>query len=186
MTAYENKIISNGDETIPFRVLKTNNLEDSVFLRQKSTDIPNTEKIAENKDLQLLIKRLKLTMITENGVGIAAPQVGIGRNLFIFIRLDKPDYPTEAAINPKIVAHSDEIIRFEGDGCLSVPDQSGTTKRYAWIDVEYYNENGELIKERLSGESRNTDFTGVIFQHEFDHLQGILFYDRLCDQTPVY
>ena len=74
-----------------------------------------------------------------------------------------------------------ETICFEGDGCLSVPDLSGSTKRYAWIDVEYYNEKGELIKERLSGQSRGSDFTGVIFQHEFDHLQGILFIDRLFD-----
>lgn len=181
MTSYEKELITNGDATTPFRVLKTDNLEDSVFLRQKSVDIEDVDKIAENENLQLLIERLKLTMAVENGVGIAAPQVGIGRNLFIFLRLDKPEFPMEAAINPQIVAHSDEIICFEGDGCLSIPNQSGTTKRYAWIEVEYYNENGELKKERLTGQSRNSDFTGVVFQHEFDHLQGILFYDRLCD-----
>lgn len=53
--------------------------------------------------------------------------------------------------------------------------------RYPWIDVEYYNEKGELKQERLSGYSRETDFTGIIFQHEFDHLQGVLFIDKLCE-----
>ena len=181
MTPHETNIINNGNEQTPFRVLKTDNLEDSVFLRQKSVEITDIKNIADNKSLQLFIERLKLTMQAENGVGIAAPQVGIGRNLFIFLRLDKPEYPMEAAINPKITNHSEETICFQGDGCLSVPDRSGTTKRYAWIEVEYYNEKGELIKEKLSGGTRETDFTGVIFQHEYDHLLGILFYDRICD-----
>lgn len=182
MTENEIKIIENGDYTTPFRVLKIDNTEDLAFLRQKSTDIPNVSNIAKNLQLQILIQRLKLTMLKESGVGIAAPQIGISRNLFIFIRLDKPDYPMEVAINPRITKHSEETICFEGDGCLSVPDQSGTTNRYAWIEVEYYNEKGELVKDRLSGESRDGDFTGVIFQHEYDHLQGILFYDRLSEQ----
>lgn len=182
MTPDEIKIIENGDHTSPFRVLKTDNTEDSLFLRQKSAEISSVQNIAKNRLLQMLIHRLKLTMTEENGVGIAAPQVGVGRNMFIFLRLDKADYPMEVAINPKIVDHSQETICFEGDGCLSVPDQSGTTLRYAWIEVEYYNEKGELIKERLHGGERGSDFTGVIFQHEYDHLQGILFYDRLCDQ----
>ncbi len=182
MTINELRIIENGDPETPFRVLKTDNTEDSIFLRKKSVAIPNPHNIATNQQLQLLIHRLKLTMVEENGVGIAAPQVGIGRNLFIFMRLDKPDYPMVAAINPKIVNHSDETICFEGDGCLSVPNQSGTTRRYAWIEVEYYNEKGILVKERLEGGSRKSDFTGVVFQHEYDHLQGILFYDRLCEQ----
>lgn len=182
MTDKEKTLTNSSGVDIPFRVLLTTNKEDSVFLRAKSSDINNPSDILNDKDWQHFIQRLKLTMAVESGVGIAAPQVGIGRNLFLFMRIDKPEKDVVAAINPRIVNHSEEIINFESDGCLSVPELSGTTKRYAWIDVEYYNENGELIKERLSGQSRGGDFTGVIFQHEFDHLQGTLFIDRLCEE----
>ncbi|MBK5720468.1 peptide deformylase [Dysgonomonas sp. Marseille-P4677] len=181
MTEKEKTLTNNSGIETPFRVLQTTNKEDSIFLRRKSSDINNPSKISKDKDWQHFIQRLKLTLAIESGVGIAAPQVGIGRNLFLFMRIDKPDKSVVVAINPRIVNHSDEIICFEGDGCLSIPDLSGITKRYAWIDVEYYNENGELIKERLSGQSRGGDFTGIIFQHEFDHLQGTLFIDRLCE-----
>lgn len=175
MTKKEKELIYSADTDTPMRVLLTTDTQDSLFLRQKSKDI----RIAKAKDLKYLIERMKITLEVENGVGIAAPQVGIGRNIFLFVRIDKPDYPVEVAINPVITAHSEEMICFEGDGCLSVPDMSGDSYRYAWIDVEYYNENLEKVQERLSGSSRGGDFTGVIFQHEFDHLQGVLFIDRL-------
>lgn len=180
MTTKEKTLTNSHGIGTPFRVLQTDNIDDSLFLRKKSIDI-NIKNIASDKDWQHFIQRLKLTLAVESGVGIAAPQVGVGKNLFLFTRIDRPDKAIQVAINPRIVNHSDETICFEGDGCLSVPDLSGSTKRYAWIDVEYYNEKGELIKERLSGQSRGSDFTGVIFQHEFDHLQGILFIDRLFD-----
>ncbi len=181
MTDTERKIIVDSDANTPFRVLLTTNKEDSLLLRQKSIDFANPQDIVRDKDFQHFIQRLKLTLAEELGVGLAAPQVGVSRNLFLFMRMDKPERNVEAAINPRIVNHSEEIINFEGDGCLSIPDMSGTTKRYAWVDVEYYNERGELIKERLSGGARGGDFTGIIFQHEFDHLQGILFIDRLSE-----
>lgn len=180
MTVKEQEIVNASDVNTPFRVLQTDNIDDSLFLRKKSINI-NIKNIAKDAQWQLFIQRLKLTMATEFGVGIAAPQVGVGRNLFLFTRIDKPGLPVVVAINPKIVNHSQETICFEGDGCLSIPNTSGTSRRYAWVEVEYYNENGEFIKERLSGSSRKGDFTGIVFQHEFDHLQGVLFIDKLCD-----
>ncbi|WP_165020958.1 peptide deformylase [Dysgonomonas sp. ZJ279] len=182
MTKVEKDLINSADSNTPFKVLQTDNTEDSLFLRKKSIDIDNVKDIASDKDLQLFIDRLKLTMKLEEGVGIAAPQVGLGRNIFLFLRIDKPDYPVQVAINPRITNQSTETICFERDGCLSVPNISGTTKRHAWVEVEYYDEKGILTKERLMGTSREGDFTGVIFQHEYDHLQGILFIDRLCQQ----
>lgn len=180
MTAVELELVNNGLSDTSFRVLNTDNKIDSVFLRRKCIDFSEND-IKENVNLDLFIARLKRTLAEEMGVGIAAPQVGVGRNLFLFMRMDRPDRRIDVAINPKIVATSEQIIHFENDGCLSIPNRSGTTKRYAWVDVEYYNDKGEIVKERLSGVSREGDFTGVIFQHEFDHLQGILFVDRLCD-----
>lgn len=184
MTEQELILINSGTAETPFRVLLTTSETDSMFLRQKSIDVEDVGDIATDRDLQHFIKRLKRTMGIANGVGIAAPQVGIGRNIFAFMRIDKPEMPVEVAINPKIVAHSSNQYCFEGDGCLSVPEESGNTLRYEWIDVEYYNEQGELVKERLNGGTRETDFTGVIFQHENDHLNGVLFVDRIVDESP--
>lgn len=180
MEKYELDIINNADNNTPLRILKVDNLEDSAFLRQKSLDFDIND-IKGNKDLRKLIDRLKITMKEASGVGIAAPQVGVGRNLFLFIRIDKENNPVQVAINPKIINHSDSIVCFQGDGCLSIPNQRGNSFRYEWIEVEYYDEDGNLIQEKLSGYSRSTDFTNIIFQHEFDHLNGILFIDKLCD-----
>lgn len=176
----EKDIINNGTSETPFRVLKVSDLQDSIFLRKKCSDI---ETISKSKDLQLLIDRLKITMETESGVGIAAPQVGIAKNIFLFTRINKTDYPVIVAINPKIVNYPKETICFERDGCLSIPGISGNSIRYPWVDVEYTDENGNQIRERLAGYSREEEFTGIVFQHEFDHLQGILFIDKLCSEN---
>ena len=176
MTVEEITLIEQADTLTPMRVLKVDIEEDSLLLRSKSKDVNlNKDRII----LQKLISRLKATMTAESGVGIAAPQVGILRNIFLFVRIDHPDYPVEVAINPRIIAYSDENMVFEGDGCLSVPDRKGNSIRYKWIDVEYLNETGYTIRERLFANSRLEDFTGVIFQHEFDHINGILYIDKL-------
>lgn len=178
MTKEEKRIIGNNDtKNTPFEVLKITDKNDSLILRKKSANI-NLKK--DSGALTALITRLKVTMDTESGVGIAAPQVGISRNVFIITRLDKPGQPVQAIINPRIVKIPDQTICFERDGCLSIPGISGNSIRYPWVEVEYYNENGQKIREKLSGYSRKTDFTGIIFQHEFDHLNGILFIDKLC------
>ncbi|NDV46505.1 peptide deformylase [Paludibacter sp. 221] len=177
MTKKEKDLIYSGDADTPLRVLLTTDEKDSLFLRQKSLDI---KKVKDNEALQLLVQRMRVTLELENGVGLAAPQVGIGRNLFLFVRIDKPEYPVEVVVNPKITAHSEDMFCFDDDGCLSVPDASGTSLRYKWIEVEYLNEQGETIKEHLQGGSRFENFIGVIFQHEYDHLQGTLFTDKLC------
>ena len=179
LTKDEKELINGADIDIPFRVLLTTDQQDYLFLRKKSSDL-NFEK--DKEEIQRLIERLKATLEAEQGVGIAAPQIGIARNLFLFVRTDKPDWPVEVAINPRIISHSEETICFERDGCLSIPDQSGSSIRYPWIEVEYTNEQGESVRERLEGYSRlDNNFVAVIFQHEYDHLQGVLFTDKLCD-----
>ncbi|HLO54781.1 MAG TPA: peptide deformylase [Saprospiraceae bacterium] len=181
MTAYERVLIQSEAENIPFRVLQVTESKDNKVLR---TACKNIDFVKDKRLLDLLISRLKATMAAESGVGIAAPQVGISRNVFLFMRIDKADRPIEVAINPKIISKPDETICFEGDGCLSIPDTRGNSIRYPWIEVEYINESGQLVREKLTGYSRVDDFTSIIFQHEFDHLQGVLFTDKLCESTP--
>ena len=180
-TERELEIIRNGDIETSFRVLLTTDAIDSFTLRMQSSDI-NTDSITTDENLQLLIQRLAITMNEAGGVGIAAPQVGILKNIFLFIRIDKPDYPIQVAINPIIVNHPTETVCFEGDGCLSIPNISANSIRFPWIEVEYWDEKGNFHKEKLIGYSREDDFTSIIFQHEFDHLNGILFTDKIC--TP--
>lgn len=178
MTKAEKDLILSGTEQSPMRVLVTDIPEDSLILRKQSTDFNYAQ---DKKWINLLIKRLEITMDKESGVGIAAPQVGISRNMFLFTRIDKPEQPVEVAINPHIISYSPETVCFERDGCLSIPGKSGNTLRHQWVEVEYINRQGKKVREKLSGWSRTTDFTGVIFQHEFDHLRGILYIDRLIE-----
>ncbi len=181
MTAYEKVLIESADENTPFRVLQVTAPNDNKILRTACKDI---NIVKDKRLLDRLISRLKATMAAESGVGIAAPQVGISRNVFLFMRIDKADKPVEVAINPRIISHANETICFERDGCLSIPDIRGNSIRYPWVEVEFLNESGQLVREKLTGFSRTTDFTAIIFQHEFDHLQGVLFTDKLCELKP--
>jgi peptide deformylase len=176
-TEADKSLIVSGTAETPFRVLQVTNGQDSTLLRNRCRDLKN---YAADPTFHLLISRLKKTLEVEQGVGIAAPQVGISKNLFLFMRLDLPDNPVHVAVNPSIVNHPDTTVCFERDGCLSIPDRSGNSVRYPWIDVEYWNEKGEKINERLTGYSRQNTFTAIIFQHEYDHTKGILFTDKLC------
>lgn len=178
MKTNEIELIQRADVTTPFRVLQITNKEDSLILRRPCTDV---DPVKDSAIIKLLIERMKVTMNAESGVGIAAPQIGLSRNIFLFVRVDKPNQPVEVAINPKIINTPNETICFERDGCLSIPGVSGNSIRFPWIDVEYINEAGEQVKERLEGYSRTDNFVSVIFQHEFDHLQGVIFTDKLCD-----
>jgi peptide deformylase len=174
----DKSLIVSGVAETPFRVLLITNRQDSAILRKPCSDVRN---FVADTVFQRFIARLKQTLEVENGVGIAAPQVGISKNIFLFMRLDSPDNQIQTVINPKIINMPDTTICFERDGCLSIPDRSGNSIRFPWVEVEYFNEKGEKIRERLEGYSRQNTFTGVIFQHEYDHTKGILFIDKLCE-----
>jgi peptide deformylase len=178
LTNDEKALINSGQANEAYRVLLTTSEKDSLLLRKKSKTM-NFEKDAP--DLQLLVERMKVTLEIEEGVGIAAPQIGILRNLFLIKRIDKPEMPVEVVINPKIIAHANETVCFEFDGCLSIPEISANSIRYPWIEVEYFNVDGEKIREKLTGHSRKDNFAAIIFQHEYDHLQGVLFIDKICE-----
>ena len=127
---------------------------------------------------QQLIDALIATAAVSNGVGIAAPQVSESYRLFIVASrpsLRYPHAPTmepTAMINPRIIAHSDDVIK-DWEGCLSVPGIRGLVPRYRSIEVEYTGRDGQLYRQEL------TDFVARIFQHEYDHLDGIVFLDRV-------
>jgi peptide deformylase len=132
-----------------------------------------------------LANNLIATAETANGVGIAAPQVAKSYRLFIMasrpsIRYPHaPKMPPTAVINPVILTHSDETVK-DWEGCLSVPGLRGLVPRSQSIAVEYTDLNGKQQKQILTG------FIARIFQHELDHLNGILFIDRLETIKDLY
>ncbi|APY10320.1 peptide deformylase [Seonamhaeicola sp. S2-3] len=165
-------LITSADSLTPMRVYKITNKKDSVLLRTKSTYIkPNSK----DKVQQMLIKRLYAT-VTDSmslGVGIAAPQVGILKNIIWVQRFDKENFPFEVYLNPKITKYSEEKLTVK-EGCLSIPDRTETLNcRSKTINIEYDTANAEHKTETIEG------FTSVIFQHEIDHLNGILYLDHL-------
>ncbi|WP_303318533.1 peptide deformylase [Flavivirga abyssicola] len=168
----EIKRINSADSLTPMRVFKINNKKDSLLLRTKSSYIkpdPN------NKALQLFIKRLHTTVIDSMsmGVGIAAPQVGILKNIIWVQRFDKENFPFEVYLNPKIIKYSEDKQTVK-EGCLSIPNRTETlNSRAQSITIEY-----DTMKEEHKTETIKS-FTSVIFQHEIDHLSGILYLDHL-------
>ena len=119
------------------------------------------------------IENMHLTMIKNDppGVGLAAPQVGISSRFFIMN--PKPEEGLDkltVVINPEIISHSEEKEKKQ-EACLSVPKIAGLVSRYKSIRVKFYNQHGQRFEKKLEG------FKARIFQHEFDHLNGILYTD---------
>jgi peptide deformylase len=129
-------------------------------------------------EVQQSIDDLMETAERSNGVGIAAPQISQSWRLFILASRPSPRYPQAptmepiAIINPRILACSTEEV-WGWEGCLSVPGLRGTVARATWVEVEYFDRTGHRQQARF------TDFVARIFQHEYDHLEGILFVDRV-------
>lgn len=170
-------LINSAGPSSPMRVWKINSLSDSILLRTSA------EKVAVRQDdpnLRLFIDRLYATVrdSLSLGVGIAAPQVGILKRIIWVQRFDKADLPFEVYLNPEIVEYSKE--QREGiEGCLSIPDRREKCLRSRWIVIEYDTIDGEHKRERVE------DFTAVIFQHEIDHLNGILYLDHLAEHSAT-
>ncbi|MHA3051903.1 peptide deformylase [Acinetobacter sp. ANC 4640] len=128
--------------------------------------------------LKQLALAMQATMLARNGVGIAAPQVYISKRVIIVASRpnprypDAPDMPAITMINPEIIEYSTETCLGE-EGCLSVPEQRGQVERAYAVKVCYFTVQGEQVEQSYEG------FPARIVQHEIDHLNGILFVERL-------
>lgn len=152
-----------------------NDRDDSLLLRSKSAFV--SEEMFASPDFAVLVKRMLATVRNpENeGVGIAAPQVGILRRIIAVQRFDKEGEPFEIYINPEITFYSGNKLSGP-EGCLSVPGLRGLVERSTDITVRY--RDGASFEERCENVS---GFTAVIFQHEIDHLSGRLYIDIASD-----
>ena len=149
------------------------------ILKITSKDINNSY-----PNLKQLIDDMYETMYNANGVGLAAPQIGKSIKLFIidtapFLNIDeneiegiKVESIKQTFINPVIIEESGDSWSFE-EGCLSIPNIREDVKRKSDINIEFYDENFVLNKKSFSG------IVARVIQHEYDHIQGILFTDKL-------
>lgn len=133
------------------------------ILRKKAVEV----KVFDNR-LQELIDLMYEYMYKYDGVGLAAPQVGLNERFFVV-----DDGQTKrTVINPQILEHLGEDVEYE-EGCLSIPKLYAAVMRPEGIKVKYQDVLGNAVEEELH------EYTARIFQHEFDHLEGVLFIDKL-------
>ena len=163
----KNKILRKTSKEVTFPLSKDD--RDKINLMIEYLTNSQIEKIAKKYNLR-------------PGMGLSAVQLGILKRYFVVVHEQevKETFKTYVIINPKITSNSQEIIYVdEGEGCLSVNrDVEGIAKRYARCTVEGFDMDGNPIKIRAREE------LSVAFQHEIDHLNGILFYDKIDKNDP--
>lgn len=135
------------------------------ILRQKAEPVKPEE---INDDLRNFLNEMFEAMIAADGVGLAGPQAGISKRLFVVIA---DDDVRRVFINPQIISTSAEMVDFE-EGCLSVPQVYESILRPKKVTVQAFNENGRPFTLEADG------LLARVIQHEYDHLDGILFIDR--------
>ena len=166
-TSSELEIINQGDITTNLPIYQTVEDHQHQTLLNLSTDIDPLD-----KNTAILVNRMKASLqSTDGGVGIAAPQVGINRKAIWVQRFDKEGEPLEYFLNPVITWRS-ELQNLGPEGDLSIPNFYDQFYRSNVIQLEYVDLKGQKFTEMVEG------FTAVIFQHEIDHLFGILISDK--------
>lgn len=165
-------------------------MAEGLSIAQIETDDDVLRRIADpvknisSEEIQNLIDKLMSTCKKAKGMGIAAPQIFHSKQIFIMSSHPNTRYPNAplmkpvAVINPEIIRQSEEKEK-DWEGCLSVPDLRGLVPRSTTIEVTYSNRLGEHVSTRYHG------FLSRLFQHEYDHLKGILFIDKVLSKADI-
>ena len=166
----------HGSDSI-MRVLTIDVPSDLAVLRSLSYDLSDSALLSDDFKRLAELMVATVTHPSQDGVGIAGPQVGLNRRVIAVQRFDNEGEPFEVYPNVRIVWASDSLATGP-EGCLSVPDRNGDVLRSREIVIEYadmnrLDEEDYMVRETVYG------FTAVIFQHEVDHLDGVLYIDRL-------
>ena len=165
--------------------------EKDKHLRAKSVEAELPLSKDEKKLIQRIIDHLTYSQIEEYekkydlrpGMGLAFPQIGINKRIIVIVHeYEDGKFDNYVFVNPKIVSCSEEMIAAEaGEGCLSVNREvEGHVPRHARVTVEGFDEDGNKIRVRARED------LSIAFQHEIDHLDGILFYDRINKDKPFF
>lgn len=187
-TAEELELIASADSIM--RVLTIADRSDSLILRDTSRTFSAKALMSENYKRLCSLMVATVTHPSQDGVGIAGPQVGLNRRVVAVQRFDKAGEPFEVYPNIRIIYASDSLA-YGPEGCLSVPDRREEVARSTEVIIEYA--DIAALKEAAGPNAtiqmadcdipmvRDTvkGFTAVIFQHETDHLDGIIYIDRL-------
>lgn len=165
--------------------------EKNKILRQISKDVVFPLSKDDKEDIEKIIKQLTYSQIPKMsekynlrpGMGLAFPQIGKLKRIIIIVHeYEEGKFNEYVVINPKIISNSEEIIALEeGEGCLSVNREvEGHVPRFARVTISGFDVEGNKIKIRAREE------LSCAFQHEIDHLNGILFFDKIDKKKPFY
>jgi peptide deformylase len=138
------------------------------------------KRIAKVDDsIRQLAREMLQTMYSSNGIGLAAPQVAVNKQLIVIdCEPDKPENPPLILINPQIIGYSPELCKAE-EGCLSIPDVFLDVIRPQALEVSYKDEQGKPRKLQANG------LLARVIQHEMDHLNGVMFVDRVDNDLAL-
>lgn len=165
--------------------------EKDKMLRQISKEVVFPLSDEEKKLIDQMIEELRLSQIEEYekkyclrpGTGLAFPQVGILKRVIVIVdEYEEGKFQNYVVVNPRIISHSEEMIAADaGEGCLSVNREvEGHVPRYARVTVTGFDIYGSPVKFRAREE------LSIAFQHEIDHLNGVLFYDHINKKKPFF
>ena len=161
------------------------------ILRKISKEVNTPLSDEDKKTIENIIKHLKYSQIEKQaekynlrpGMGLAFPQLGMLKRIIVIVHeYEEGKFKNYVIVNPKIISHSEEIIALEtGEGCLSVNREiEGHVPRYARVKVVGFDVDGNEISIRARED------LSVALQHEIDHLNGILFYDKINKKKPFF
>lgn len=165
--------------------------EKNKILRQKSKEVKFPLSKEDKDTIDHIIKHLKYSQIEKYaekydlrpGMGLAFPQLGLLKRIIVLVyEYEKGKFQNYVLINPKIISHSEEMVALEtGEGCLSVNREvEGHVPRYARITITGYDTDGNKVTIRARED------LSIAFQHEVDHLEGILFFDKINKNKPFF
>ena len=139
----------------------------------------------QNAEIQQIIETMQDTLAATQGVGIAAPQISVSKQIIIIASRPTLRYPSAPLMEPTVMINPayqklSDTLEKDWEGCLSIPGIRALVPRYKEIRVNYTSQQGDLVEARLEG------FAARIFQHEFDHLQGKVYLDRVEDNKEIF
>ena len=149
------------------------------MLGQETLRTPANRIVKVDDSIRRLAKDMLITMYSAKGIGLAAPQVGISKRILVIdLNFEDPKAPPSVFINPEIISYSESLDTYE-EGCLSIPGVYLNVVRPSSIKLSYRDEMGRPKKMNADG------LMARCIQHEVDHLNGILFVDKVTDQDEL-
>ena len=149
------------------------------MLGQETLRTPANRIVKVDDSIRKLAKDMLITMYSAKGIGLAAPQVGVQKRILVIdLNFEDPESPPNVFINPEIISSSASVDTYE-EGCLSIPGVYLNVIRPSSIKLSYRDEMGRPKKMNAEG------LMARCIQHEIDHLNGVLFVDKVTDQDEL-